>query len=582
MGLAETPLRTPHNNPDNKMLIRYFFGLLFLLTGTALAQTTYHVDTAATPQGTTDGLSWPLAFNHLQDALAVASPGDTILVAEGTYYPDEGASQTDDDCFSTFALIAGLTLQGGFPTGGGQRDIATHLTILSGDLDQNDDSGDISNNAFHVLKALFLPSEPELDGFIIRGGNANESVFPDDAGGGIFCENTSLRLVDCVFDHNNAAGEGGGAVYGGNSTNLTVIACSFQGNDSRNGGAARHDGQASYERCAFQGNTALFGAAIFTIGSGSDVTCTNCLFAGNSASSDGGAIASQEGPQTSFINCSFQGNATAFNGGALNLVNATTNLTNCLIWDNVAAGTVTDPSSSFFEFGSEAVTTFTHCLVDNVDLTTVGTGNLDGSDFGNDPLFVFAPSPFNAPSTGADLRLEESSPAHDVGLNSANSFPVDLAGNTRILDGIIDLGCFETASASETEPVDSDNDGLPDLLETILGTDPNVPDSDSLKRPRVLTDAVGYTFGIDPAPSDFRINVYRTTDLVTVTQIFSYRTSDHTQISADDSLMPTLESDRITLLDSATDPTLLLLSRGRGRVNLALRFSATQRDQSGA
>ena len=293
---------------------------------------------------------------------------------KGLIIPTKVIPRVNDERSSTFVLKAGLTVQGGFPTGGGERDIATHLTILSGDIDQNDDTVDNSGNAYHVFSASFLTSAPELDGFIVTGGNANEPSFPNDAGGGIFCENTSLRLVNCVFDQNTAAGEGGGAVYGGNSTAITAIACSFLNNASRSGGAARHDGEASYERCAFQGNTATFGGALFMIGSGSGVTCTNCLFAGNSASSDGGAIASQEGPQTSFINCSFQGNATAFNGGALNLVNATTDLTNCLIWDNAAFGSVTDPSASFFEFGSEAVTTFTHCLVENVDLTAIGNG----------------------------------------------------------------------------------------------------------------------------------------------------------------------------------------------------------------
>ena len=85
----------------------------------------------------------------------------------------------------------------------------------------------------------------------------------------------------------------------------------------------------------------------------------------------------------------------------------------------------------------------------------------------------------------------------------------------------------------------------------------------------VLVDQVGYTFGINPDSSSFRINVYRSSDLDTFTQIFSYRTSDHTQISADGSVTPTLESERITLLDSSTDPSLfyfLEVVDGLGRV----------------
>ncbi len=71
-----------------------------------------YVDADAT--GAATGLSWTNAFTTVQDALAVAQPGDEIWVAEGVYYPDEGAGQTNNARASTFQLLDGVALYGGF------------------------------------------------------------------------------------------------------------------------------------------------------------------------------------------------------------------------------------------------------------------------------------------------------------------------------------------------------------------------------------------------------------------------------------------------------------------------------------
>jgi hypothetical protein len=68
---------------------------------------TIHVDADAT--GGDDGLSWADAFVDLQDALAIAIPGDEIWVAEGTYKPTTGT-----DLLATFQLSSGVALYGGF------------------------------------------------------------------------------------------------------------------------------------------------------------------------------------------------------------------------------------------------------------------------------------------------------------------------------------------------------------------------------------------------------------------------------------------------------------------------------------
>ena len=85
-----------------------FLGLSFFLSASLYAQTILHVDADST-SATPDGTSWTDAFTSLQDALASASSVDQIWVAEGTYYPDEGMGQIDNDRTSTFQLLNGST-----------------------------------------------------------------------------------------------------------------------------------------------------------------------------------------------------------------------------------------------------------------------------------------------------------------------------------------------------------------------------------------------------------------------------------------------------------------------------------------
>jgi hypothetical protein len=54
--------------------------------------------------GANDGSSWAEAFACLQDALAVASRGDEIRVAQGVYTPDRGADVTAGDREAMFCL----------------------------------------------------------------------------------------------------------------------------------------------------------------------------------------------------------------------------------------------------------------------------------------------------------------------------------------------------------------------------------------------------------------------------------------------------------------------------------------------
>jgi len=106
---------------------------------TALSSNVRYVNANAAPNG--DGLSWGTAFDNLQDALATGVDGMEIWVAQGVYYPDIGIGQVDNDVFSTFNIPNGVKVYGGFDgteTDISQQDPDTYVTVLSGDIDNND------------------------------------------------------------------------------------------------------------------------------------------------------------------------------------------------------------------------------------------------------------------------------------------------------------------------------------------------------------------------------------------------------------------------------------------------------------
>ncbi len=148
--------------------------------------TTLFVDAAISSSG--DGYSWATAFKTLDEALTLAHCSavfNTINVATGTYKPtkypyNSGVEMTTADVRDvTFHLRDGVALYGGFPNGGGTRNITANPTILSGDFIGDDTitgSGatisinNASENAYHVVLSVSDATTTILDGFTVRGG----------------------------------------------------------------------------------------------------------------------------------------------------------------------------------------------------------------------------------------------------------------------------------------------------------------------------------------------------------------------------------------------------------------------------
>ena len=109
--------------------------------------------------GVNDGSSWQDAFTHLQDALNAAAGNAEIWIAEGMYFPDEGALQTPGDQGSAFVLSGSIDLIGGFLPGDtsiAMRGGSAANTILSGDLGGDDSLFSTSDNSTNVVRAVNL------------------------------------------------------------------------------------------------------------------------------------------------------------------------------------------------------------------------------------------------------------------------------------------------------------------------------------------------------------------------------------------------------------------------------------------
>ncbi len=273
------------------------FGLLTaaLLAAPAGAGPVIFVNAGAPGGG--DGTTWATAFDDLQDALAAASPGDQIWIADGVYLPDNG---TGNPALS-FQVGADVSLYGGFAGGEtdlSQRDPVANPAILSGDLLGNDQPGfvnyaDNSNNVVRIT-GLAASVAVTLDGLIVRGGNATGG-FPLNQGGGLHFDATStttqLTIANCTFRENTSAGAGAGARL--RHGTVLVTGSTFEENFSNDDAGAL--------------------SVVITA-----VTITDCIFQENEASQRGGAVSlSVEFFPVAITNSQFLDNTAAFSGGGL-------------------------------------------------------------------------------------------------------------------------------------------------------------------------------------------------------------------------------------------------------------------------
>lgn len=243
---------------------------------------TAYVNAAAISSGT--GFTWATAFKTLPEALAAPlSPGSSIWVAQGTYYPTAGADRT-----ATMHLTEGVALIGSLPVGAtsiDQSNFALYPSIISGAIGA---PGTTANNSYVLLRGTDFVNTPDdvatlprvIRGFRFTAANSNEAAVHlavpvtiqnctfDTNGGaralwiedpGVFGSNRTTQIVDSAFT-NNAAGA---LEYDANQVDL--IRCNFYNNTAPSGAAVRQEpsytinGTLELERCILAFNTATAG-----------------------------------------------------------------------------------------------------------------------------------------------------------------------------------------------------------------------------------------------------------------------------------------------------------------------------------
>ncbi|MFZ5878503.1 MAG: hypothetical protein ACOY0R_03965, partial [Chloroflexota bacterium] len=223
------------------------------------------------PGGGGDCSTWAQACD-LQTALGLASSGQTIWVAAGLYKPTASTS----DRSATFQLRTSVPVYGGFngtETSFDQRDPLTNVTILSGDIDNNDSQTPIitdpftvtgnATNSYHVVTG----ANTILDGFTITAGSAMPtSACPGGCGGGIYIPSGAHLILQNSTVSGNIARYGGG-IYSASNPELINV---FVGN-----------------------NVAFAGGGMYNDGTAvtsDDAALTNVTFSGNWAEQDGGGM----------------------------------------------------------------------------------------------------------------------------------------------------------------------------------------------------------------------------------------------------------------------------------------------------
>ena len=255
-----------------------------------------------------NGSSWATAYKYLRDALDNSASGDSIYLAAGTYYPDDGATGHFGDREFSFDL-QGQKIFGGFSgneTSLSQRNPIANTTILSGAIWNKEGEGD-----YWSLHVVVLLASSTLDGVIVENGHASgtdswaypSNEFYEEGGGCYVKAGKTLTISGCTFRNNRAYSFGGAIMVEDEKGKVVATNCVFERNEIRldydftpsisAGGAI--NGNVVATNCRFTDNTVssinFIGGTVSKASGGAiagNVTATGCSFAGNWVFAHGG------------------------------------------------------------------------------------------------------------------------------------------------------------------------------------------------------------------------------------------------------------------------------------------------------
>jgi len=481
--------------PGNKYWPRFLlFGVAMFALGSqsAMSQCDLYVDDDTCPSEGSGTSQSP--YCSIQKAIEEAADGDVICVRGGTYgeyEPYTGVelpcSNPSDCCDSQAGTCKGVHLKaenlndrpiitepGNVDTGmfigtvyyawGGTQPIVEGFII-----ENNSNRGIFCENASPTIRDCIIRNNSAVVGggmyvrdcsvvsernlFSENVATGNEETFGD--GGAVYAEDSSTIMIDNVFCRNFADNAGGGMFL--QDTNSSISLCNFEKNTTNgSGGAFAANGatDTAISRSVFRLNTADFGggaimAPVNPYAEASPESCgpvdpcerevdieisvDNSLFTRNSTVDlDGGAVFIGGG-RMAFSNCTFTENATPDNGGAIYVFSACALVNNSILWsDEAAAGPeISVHQCGAVEIGYSDVQGGEGAIdISNPHHITYGAENIE-----SDPLFC-RPQRF-------EYHVATDSPVIDEGNNADVVGDYDLDGDTRIVNSVVDMGCYE-------------------------------------------------------------------------------------------------------------------------------------------
>jgi len=347
-------------------------GLIFIVwTGLTIASVTcaevIYVDANSPHDPGTGTFSDP--FRRIQDAIddEDTGSGDVIEIQPGVY-TGPGNYNIDPNGFAITIrsidpnnpdIVASTIIDPNragrgfdFRKGESKNCILAGLTIRNGYAASESNGGGIKCS---------LKSRPTIRNCVIQGCES------DSSGGGIHCDESSMRIENCIIKNNSAGYYGGGISFVDSIEAESPV----------------------IENCVITGNNAGFEGGGIDSGKSSP-TFRNCIISDNTAEYNGGGIDSFWDSSIELINCTLVANSSNNTGGGIYCqFGSSIEIRNSILWANEASDGLqialpfVGAGSSASVYYSDVQAGQSGVLVDSSSTLTWGQGNIDA-----DPNFA--------------------------------------------------------------------------------------------------------------------------------------------------------------------------------------------------